>query len=64
MVDGRIYFDLEEDMQKRDMMETERARLVQKMQDAKKNGEATRLPSRELEQLFHCDDIYFGSHIH
>jgi len=64
MVDGRIYFDLEEDIKKREMIEAERARLVQKMQNAKKNGAATRPPSRELEQLFHCDDIYFGSYIH
>jgi imidazolonepropionase-like amidohydrolase len=64
MVDGRIYFDLEEDMKKREMIAAERARLVQKMQDAKKKGSSTRAPSRALEQLFHCDDIYFGSHIH
>jgi imidazolonepropionase-like amidohydrolase len=64
MVDGRIYYDMEEDMKKRELVATERARLVQKMQDAKKNGSATRPPSRALEQLFHCDDIEFGSHIH
>jgi imidazolonepropionase-like amidohydrolase len=64
MVDGRIYYDLEEDQKKREMVAKERARLVQKMQDAKKNGSSTRPPSRALEQLFHCDDIHFGSHIH
>ncbi len=64
MVDGRIYFDLEEDIQKRESIAKERARLAQKMQDAKKKGASTRPPSRALEQLFHCDDIYFGSHIH
>ncbi|MFP4090429.1 MAG: amidohydrolase family protein [Cyclobacteriaceae bacterium] len=64
MVDGRIYYDLKEDTKKREMVASERARLVQKMQDAKKNGSSTRQPSRALEQLFHCDDIHFGSEIH
>ncbi|WKN30123.1 amidohydrolase family protein [Porifericola rhodea] len=64
MVDGRIYYDLDEDSRKREMIEKERARLVQKMQNAKKNGSSTRPVSREMHQLFHCDDIHFGHEAH
>ncbi|WPP52392.1 amidohydrolase family protein [Catalinimonas niigatensis] len=64
MVDGRIYYDLEEDVKKREMIAQERARLVQKMQDAKKNGSSTRPASREVQQLFHCDDLHFGHLAH
>lgn len=64
MVDGRIYYDMEEDQQKREMIVQERARLVQKMQDAKKNGSSTRPATREMQQLWHCDDIHFGHVAH
>ncbi len=64
MVDGRIYFDMEEDAQKRDRVEKERARLVQKMQEAKKKGEPTQPATRKEQQLWHCDDLYFGQLAH
>ncbi len=61
LIDGRIYFDKEEDMQKREMIAKERARLIQKMETAGKNGARTRPASRRMQQMFHCDDLEFGS---
>jgi imidazolonepropionase-like amidohydrolase len=66
MVDGRIYYDEEANEEKEEWIAQQRARLIQKMQEAKKNGESTQLASRTLRQLFHCEDIGFGhtEHIH
>ena len=61
MVDGRIYFDLEEDAQKQEQIAQERNRLIQKLQAAKKNGANTQKASSATRWLFHCDDIV-GTH--
>jgi imidazolonepropionase-like amidohydrolase len=45
LVDGIIYYDIERDAQMRQYIAQERARLIQKMLDAKKNGEST-VPAR------------------
>ena len=66
MIDGRIYFDLEENKEKEQWINQERARLTQKMQEAKKSGASTQMPSQTIQQLFHCDDVDFGhtEHVH
>lgn len=64
MVDGRIYYDIKEDAKKREMIAEERARLVQKMQNAKKNGADIQLSTGKVKQRFHCDDIGFGEVTH
>ncbi|WKN44749.1 amidohydrolase family protein [Tunicatimonas pelagia] len=66
MVDGKIYYDVEINEEKITWVAEQRTRLVQKMQDAKKNGASTQAASRTLNQLFHCEDIGFGhtEHIH
>ncbi|MBT33141.1 MAG: hypothetical protein CMO01_26065 [Thalassobius sp.] len=60
IVDGIIYFDRTKESEKRAVVAKERAALVQKMQDAKKNGSSTRMPSRKMETNWHCEDLYFG----
>lgn len=57
MIDGRIYYDIEQDVKKRDMIAQERARLIQKMQQAKKSGEPTQKSTSTDKQRFHCDDL-------
>lgn len=57
MVDGRIYFDLEEEARKQEQIAQERNRLIQKLQAAKKGGAKTQKASSTTRQLFHCDDI-------
>ncbi|MEQ9440372.1 MAG: amidohydrolase family protein [Cyclobacteriaceae bacterium] len=66
MVDGKVYYDREANEQKEQWVNQERARLTQKMQEAKKNGASTQMPSSTIQQLFHCDDIDFGhtEHVH
>jgi len=60
IVDGIIYFDRTKEEEKRALVASERATLIQKMQAAKKGGKPVRLPSRSLEQYWHCDSLYFG----
>ena len=68
MVDGIIYYDLDEDLKKRKIIQQERARLINKMKEAKKGGAPTRKPFETSSIDFHCDVIvgdnllYLGEH--
>ncbi len=55
IVDGIIYFDIERDAQLRDYISKERARLIQKMINAKKNGESV-VPPRSSIQNYNDED--------
>ena len=57
LVDGRIYFDLEEDVQQQDVVAQERNRLIQKLLAAKKDGAPTQRGGSATRQHFHCDDV-------
>ncbi len=54
-VDGIKYFDVNTDRQMRDENRKEKARLVQKMLDAKNKGEGTQKPSMKAQVIHHCD---------
>ncbi|MBK6901336.1 MAG: amidohydrolase family protein [Saprospirales bacterium] len=56
-VDGILFFDLEQDKLKREAIEQERARLVQKMLAEKKSGGKTQPGGRRFQHLYHCDDV-------
>ncbi len=60
MVDGIVYFDLEKDKQMRQAIETERARIIAKMKDAKASGAATQKPTRQYKHRWECEDEYIG----
>ncbi len=53
-VDGVPYFDRQEDTKLQDAVQTERARLIQKIQAAKKGGEGGDKPAAP-KQHYHCD---------
>jgi imidazolonepropionase-like amidohydrolase len=57
IVDGKVYYDLEMDKENRVYIQKERARLIQKMKDAKKSGAATRRGGSRMLIDYHCDDI-------
>lgn len=63
MIDGRIYYDLEEDARQQELIAQERNRLIQKLQAAKKSGASTQEVSSTTRKLFHCDDV-IGVHAH
>jgi imidazolonepropionase-like amidohydrolase len=56
-VDGIAYFDSERDRQMREEIAKERARLIQKMLEAKKRGDRMQKPSKEDQVLYHCDSV-------
>ena len=57
MVDGVIYYDMDEDRKKRKAIREERARLTARMKAAKKGGDPTRKPFETSTIGFHCDVI-------
>lgn len=57
LVDGIVYFSLEKDAERRTYIARERARLVQKMRDAKNGGSKTQQPKKKEKHYFECEDI-------
>ncbi len=55
-VDGIKYYDVNDDEQKRTVNEKERARLIQKMLDAKAKGERTKKVSMIMREEKHCNE--------
>ena len=58
MVDGIVYFDQEEDQKRKYAIQLERARLIQKMKDAKGRGGATQRYAKAEHKHFHCDTVF------
>ncbi|SFC20244.1 amidohydrolase family protein [Spirosoma endophyticum] len=57
MIDGAIYFSLKDEDPKRDAMQAERGRLIQKMLAAKSGGASTTKPTFKRARMWHCEDI-------
>ena len=57
IIDGAIYFDLMGEDRKRDALQAERARLIQKMLAAKAGGSPTARPGFRRARMWHCEDI-------
>ena len=55
-VDGTLFFDRQRDLEIRESVQAERARIIQKMIAAKKGGENGDKPSRARPK-YHCDDV-------
>ncbi|CCH52603.1 amidohydrolase [Fibrisoma limi BUZ 3] len=57
IIDGTIYFDLQEEDRKHEELQKERARLIQKMLTAKAGGAQTQRPNFRRQRMWHCEDI-------
>jgi imidazolonepropionase-like amidohydrolase len=57
LVDGIVYYSKELDKANRVSIATERARLIEKMRDAKSGGAKTQKPKKEDKHYFECEDI-------
>ncbi len=57
MIDGAIYYSRESDDKNRETMEAERARLIQKMLQAKTGGQTTQRPTLRRQRMWHCEDV-------
>lgn len=58
IIDGIVYYDIERDNALRKKINVERARLVQKMLNAKEEGSATQEASPVTQHIWHCDDRF------
>jgi adenine deaminase len=59
-VDGILLYDLEMEAAKQAAVRAERARLIQKMLDAKVGGEETQPIRNEKKHLYHCGHLELG----
>ncbi len=57
MIDGAIYFSLKDEAAKREALQAERARLVQKMLAAKASGFPAVRPTARRSRMWHCEDV-------
>lgn len=57
IIDGKVYFDLDKDAQNNKELAAERARLIQKMKNAKKSGLPMQRGEAKSQLDFHCDDV-------
>ena len=57
-IEGRIYFDRNEDFLKRIEIAKERQRIINAMILAKKKGESTQKAGKTLEPEYHCEDEF------
>lgn len=57
IIDGKVYYDIEKDKQNNKDLEAERARIIQKMKNAKKSGMPTQRAEGRSQLDFHCDDV-------
>lgn len=57
IIDGAVYFDLQGEEAKRDALQVERARIIQKMIASKAGGAPTQRPNFRRQRMWHCEDI-------
>ncbi|MGE0772691.1 MAG: amidohydrolase family protein [Cyclobacteriaceae bacterium] len=57
IIDGKVYFDMQKDAENNKALDAERARLIQKMKNAKKGGATTQRGEGRFQEQFHCEDM-------
>ena len=57
LIEGKVYFDIEQDKLKREAMKAERNKLMKMMASEKAEGGKTKPPKREDEIQFECETI-------
>ncbi|WP_010520533.1 hypothetical protein [Aquimarina agarivorans] len=57
MIDGAIYFDLENDIKLRKNRANEKNELITMLLKAKKGGAKMQTPKKKDKQHFHCDTL-------
>ncbi|HET6245623.1 MAG: amidohydrolase family protein [Bacteroidetes bacterium] len=57
-VDGILFFDRSHDLVLREEMKKERSRIINKMLQAKKDGEKTQKPEIKKQIIYHCETLH------
>ena len=55
MIEGKVFFDLDEDMKKRAVIKKEKSTLINMMLNEKLNGGKTQIPKKKILKKFTCD---------
>jgi imidazolonepropionase-like amidohydrolase len=55
IINGKVYFDLQDDLAKRKAIKAEKSKLVNLMLNEKLNGGKTQVPMKKVDKNFHCD---------
>ncbi len=55
IIDGKVYFDIDEDMKKRAAIKKEKSQLINMMLAEKMNGGKVQAPRKKILKNFHCD---------
>ena len=61
LVDGKVYYSLQSDLERREGIKKERARLIAKMRAVKTSGGKTQKGKKPEKHDWHCDDVLFDS---
>jgi imidazolonepropionase-like amidohydrolase len=64
LIEGAVYFDLEDDLRKRNAIRNERNQLMRMMVDEKNGGGSTQPPRRRPSRDFHCDTDHLEEEFH
>ncbi len=66
LIEGAVYFDTEEDLQKRNAIKRERNELITMLLNEKNRGGKTQAPRKKPQRDFHCetDHLEEGFHTH
>ncbi len=57
IIDGKVFFDLKEDLQKRESIKEEKSKLINMMLKEKMGGAKTQVPVKREDRNFHCDTL-------
>ena len=57
IIEGKVYFDREEDQRKRANIKKEKAKLINMMLQEKLGGGKTRVPMKRQDRDFECDTM-------
>ena len=57
LIEGKIYFDIEKDLEMRKSIKTERTELIDMMLNEKNNGAPTQSAKTRVKEALHCDSL-------
>jgi len=57
IIDGKVFFDVNDDLQKRQAIKEEKSKLINMMLKEKMGGAKTQVPVKREDRNFHCDTL-------
>jgi adenine deaminase len=57
IIEGKVFFDIDEDQKKRVAIKAEKSKLINMMMKEKMGGGKTQVPQKREDRNFHCDTL-------